>query len=159
MRMQVVRVPVGGGRVRVLNDAYNANPDSMAAALDTLATLSPEAGGRRVAVLADMFELGSASDDLHRAVVRRALADRSGLDRLVLLGERMAAAAVALGQSPDPTGRVVAIADSGDEACRVAAAHIRAGDLVLLKGSRRMRLERVLELFRAAASSVAGAAA
>ncbi|MBX3405453.1 MAG: UDP-N-acetylmuramoyl-tripeptide--D-alanyl-D-alanine ligase [Phycisphaeraceae bacterium] len=158
MRMQVVRVPIGRGEARILNDAYNANPESMAAALETLRTLSPDAGGRRVAVLADMFELGSASDDLHRAVVHHAAAERTGLDVLILLGQRMAAAANVLEHSAHPSGRVVAIVGSDDDACRAAAAHIRAGDLVLLKGSRRMRLERVLETLRGAPSSVAGAA-
>lgn len=158
MRMQVVRVPVGRGEARILNDAYNANPDSMAAAIDTLRALAPDAGGRRVAMLADMFELGSASDDLHRAVVRHAAAGSGGLDLLVLLGPRMTAAAGALEESAARACRVVTIPENGDDACRAAAGHVRAGDVVLLKGSRRMRLERVLESLRAAASAVAGAA-
>lgn len=159
MRMQVLRIPVGGGEARILNDAYNANPESMAAALGTLSSLSPAAGGRRVAVLGDMFELGSASDELHRGVVRRALMDRAGVDLLILIGQRMAAAAGALGQLADPAGRVVAMSGCGDDACRKAALHIRAGDLVLLKGSRRMKLERVLESLGESPSSVAGAPA
>ena len=156
--MQVVRVPIGLGQARILNDAYNANPESMTAAIDTLGTLSPDAGGRRVAILADMFELGSASDDLHRAVLHHAAAEAKELALLILLGPRMSAAADALDRSVNQAGRVVAIGRSDDDACRAAAAHIRAGDVVLLKGSRRMRLERVLETLRAAPSSVAGAA-
>lgn len=159
MRMQVVRVPVAGGEARIINDAYNANPDSMLAALGTLAALHPAAGGRRIAILGSMFELGSASDQMHAAVLQRVAAMGEQIGLVVLVGERMAAAAPVLAQAGWTRERVVVLAEAGDESCRVAAGLIGRGDLVLLKGSRRMRLERVLESAQSAAAAVAGATA
>lgn len=80
-------VPVGGraniedtGYIRIINDCYNANPNSMAASLASLSTLE----GRRVAILGDMKELGAASRDLHRSI--GVLAGKYGIDSLICLG-------------------------------------------------------------------------
>ncbi len=119
----------GRGGARVLDDAYNANPASMAAALDTLRRMP----GRRFAVLGDMAELGEASRALHEAL------DVSGLDGLLLVGREMRALAALHPEAewaPDAEAAAVRAASAWD---------LRAGDVVLVKGSRCMGLERVVE--------------
>ncbi len=135
MRMQVQPLPSG---VTVINDAYNANPASMAAALQTLGA-SPAA--RRVAVLGEMRELGAETECAHEALGR--MAATVGLDLLVVIGSHAAlvrAGAVAAGMSP---ARIVVAADH-TEAGELLRATCQAGDLVLLKGSRGATLEAVL---------------
>jgi UDP-N-acetylmuramoyl-tripeptide--D-alanyl-D-alanine ligase len=139
MRSERRTVALRGGEAVVLLDAYNANPDSMAAALETLCALRPPAGGRRVAILGDMLELGGAEGVLHREAVEAALA-RRGIGLIVLFGPRMAVAAKGL-HAPD---RLVVEPEASDAAAARAAGLVRAGDLVLLKASRGTRLERVL---------------
>ena len=124
----------GPGGIRVLNDAYNANPASMAAALETLCALPAR---RRVALLGDMLELGPTELELHRALLERALA----LD-LVLVGAcgpRMQGAA----RSVTADGRLLVAPDAEDLA-QLLVRRLLPGDLVLLKGSRGMAMERIL---------------
>ncbi len=132
MRMQ----PLTVGSVRVIHDAYNANPSSMRAAL---AALAAREGGRRVCVLGDMLELGEASDRLHEEVGE--LAGDCGVDLAILVGPAMARAAGPLRARGVPCE---VFEDSDDEAMRTIAGMIREGDLVLVKGSRGMRMERVV---------------
>lgn len=129
MRLRVEE-PLPG--VTVLNDAYNANPASMKAALSVLAGLP----GRRVAVLGDMLELGPDELAWHRDVITAA--EESGLDLVVLAGERMSTVA----ESVPPAGE--RWVTSPLEAGRRLAGWLRAGDRVLLKGSRGARVEQVL---------------
>jgi UDP-N-acetylmuramoyl-tripeptide--D-alanyl-D-alanine ligase len=121
--------------VVVINDCYNANPLSMRAALDDLATQAPD-GGRRVAVLGDMLELGPDEAREHAEV--GAYAARSGVDVLVAVGSRSRAAAEAFG------GTVELAADAA-EAASVVASLVRPGDVVLVKASRGIGLEAVTE--------------
>lgn len=134
-RMEVTR---RGDGVTIVNDAYNANPDSMRAALQTLATLgeaSPE--GRTWAVLGEMLELGAASTAAHEALGR--LAVELQLSRLVAVGEgarpiqRGAVAARREGQSP---GEEIVFVSDVDDAYGLLSARLRSGDVVLLKSSR-----------------------
>jgi UDP-N-acetylmuramoyl-tripeptide--D-alanyl-D-alanine ligase len=127
------RVALGVGAM-VINDCYNANPLSMRAALDDLA--SHEAGGRRIAVLGDMLELGPAEDEHHRDV--GAYAATAGVDVLVTVGPRAARMLDAF------DGEGYAVADAG-EAAALAADLIGAGDVVLVKGSRGVGLEVVAD--------------
>ena len=138
MRME----PLEAGGVRILSDAYNANPDSMLAALATLEALP---AARKIAVLGDMLELGDESPALHEEVLRRA-ATIPDVAALILVGPLMAAAAERL---EDP--RIVLIPDLDPAGAAAAADRIAPGDLVLLKGSRRMRLERLIPVLRARA--------
>lgn len=138
--MRLERLEIGG--VRVLNDAYNANPDSMRAGLATLAEIGAGAP-RRVAVLGDMLEMGEHSEPEHRAL-GEALAARSDLDLIVLVGPAMRHAAAAIGD-----GRAVWMADLDEARAAEVATLVRDGDLVYLKGSRRMRLERLVPALRA----------
>ena len=134
-RMEVSERPDG---VVVLNDAYNANPDSMEAALVALAGLRRPAG-RLVAVLGDMLELGDGAAAAHVAVGRRARA--LGVDELLAVG----AFAADLARGFAETGGV---GDTFGDAGEIAP-HLRgrlgARDVVLVKASRGLALERVAD--------------
>lgn len=133
MRLALQRL----GDVTVINDAYNANPESMLAALRTLHEVAPE-GGRRVAILGDMLELGDSSEAAHLeiadAIVREGLAHAAAL-----VGHRAAAMAGPL----RARGLEVLVASPGGSEAEQAASLVSPGDTVLLKGSRGIRLERV----------------
>lgn len=129
--------PVECAGVRVLNDAYNAHPDSMSAALDTFLRWANGAS-RRVVILGDMLELGPASPQAHASLGR--CLDTLPLDLIVLAGSAMRHAADAL--RPGTPLRYVEALD--DQQARDIASLLRPGDAVLLKASRGMRLERVL---------------
>ncbi len=157
--MRLERVEAGG--VRLLNDAYNANPDSMRAALATFGELASGTGtGRRVVVLGDMLELGEAAPAMHAEIVD-ALAAMPELDLVVLVGPLMQGAAERLRRHA-AAGMLVRMDELDDRAAAGLAAMLRPGDLVLVKGSRRMRLERLVAALRAAPARgpkrVAGAA-
>jgi UDP-N-acetylmuramoyl-tripeptide--D-alanyl-D-alanine ligase len=135
--MEVTDRPDG---VTVVNDAYNANPDSVQAALAALVEL---AGGRATwAVLGEMRELGEAHDAEHEAVGR--LAAELGVDRLVVVGS--GAAAVLQGARLGGSGvqEAVLVADV-DAAVDLLVREVAAGDVVLVKASRRIGLERLAE--------------
>lgn len=134
--------PVEADGIRFLNDAYNANPASVLAALETLNDLQHP--GRKIAVLGDMLELGPGSDDFHREAGRQAM--RCRLDGLFCVGPLAALIAAGAVRSGMSSGRVEALADV-DEAAGILRERLRPGDLVLLKGSRGVGLEQVLEIF------------
>ncbi|MBF0590362.1 MAG: UDP-N-acetylmuramoyl-tripeptide--D-alanyl-D-alanine ligase [Magnetococcales bacterium] len=122
----------------VIDDTYNANPGSMEAALRTLAAQAPE--GHRVAVLGDMLELGVNSTDLHEA-----LADvlvRCGVERLFTAGPQMKALHDAIPGTPGVTSHYRA--QTSDWIGGIAS-HLKAGDVVLVKGSRGMKMEQIVK--------------
>ncbi len=138
MRMESLRL----GSVFVVNDAYNANPMSMRAALEAFGNI-PTNDARRVAVLGDMRELGPESARYHREVVELALS--SGLDRLVLVGPRMQIAAGTVELSPEIASRLhvdVFGFEDPESFMDTIGSVIEPGDAVLLKGSRAVALER-----------------
>jgi UDP-N-acetylmuramoyl-tripeptide--D-alanyl-D-alanine ligase len=143
-RGEVKRLASG---VTVLDDAYNANPLAVRRALDVIAS-EPHAR-RRVAVLGEMLELGPESVRLHEECGRAAV--RSKIDVLVTVGKESARAlgeaAVAAGLA---RGAVTHFADSM-AAAEAVAALVQPGDVVLVKGSRGVRLERVVERLHGAA--------
>jgi len=132
--------------IHILNDAYNANPNSMRAALETVATLS--IGRRRLAVLGDMRELGRSSERYHKEIGE--LAGSGILDWLACVGEQsclIAESAIAAGMSPNS----VVHYPNADAAAADVPRRVHAGDLVLIKASRGIRLEKVaqaIETFR-----------
>ncbi len=141
-RMEVAERADG---VTVVNDAYNANPDSVAAALEALVAM---AGGRRTwAVLGEMRELGAVSAEEHEAVGR--LAVRLGVSRLVAVGT--AAARVHAAATQEGSGVESATVPDADAALEILRAELRPGDVVLVKASRAARLERVGEALLAGA--------
>jgi UDP-N-acetylmuramoyl-tripeptide--D-alanyl-D-alanine ligase len=132
--------------VTVINDAYNANPESMRAALTTLAELA-RAGRHTWAVLGDMLELGGAAADEHAALGR--FAAQSGVEHLVAIGEHAAqitSAAVAAGL---PSTRVVQVTDKA-AAVAVVTSDLGPGDVVLVKASRGLALDTVADEILAA---------
>jgi UDP-N-acetylmuramoyl-tripeptide--D-alanyl-D-alanine ligase len=133
-----MEVTTTGDGLTVVNDAYNANPESMRAALRALVDMSR--GRRSWAVLGAMGELGSAADDEHDAVGR--LAVRLGVDRLVAIGP--AARRIHLGASLEGSwnGESVAVADLA-AAADLLRDELRPGDVVLVKASRAVGLERL----------------
>jgi UDP-N-acetylmuramoyl-tripeptide--D-alanyl-D-alanine ligase len=127
--------------VRVLDDAYNANADSMAAALQTLQELPCQ--GRRLAVLGDMAELGPHSQAAHEEMGR--LAAQLGIGQLFAVGTM--ASVVARAARGAGLTRVFEFADV-ETAATAVSRFVRPGDLVLLKASRVARLERIGEALR-----------
>lgn len=121
--------------LRVLNDTYNANSDSMRKAIDALCDIP--CAGKRVAVLGDMLELGVAGDSEHEAIGR--YIQQSSIDRLFTFGERARL-----------FGREAAVVGWGhfgsrEELLAALLPVLSEGDVVLFKGSRGMRLEQVVE--------------
>ncbi len=127
--------------VRLLDDSYNANADSMVAALETLQALPCK--GRRVAILGDMAELGSYSQPAHQEIGRRAA--ELGVGQLFAVGKW--AAEIARGARAGGLTRVLEFNDVLSAANAVKQ-FVRSGDLVLLKASRATRIERIGELLR-----------
>jgi UDP-N-acetylmuramoyl-tripeptide--D-alanyl-D-alanine ligase len=143
-RMDITRTPEG---IIVLNDAYNASPTSMAAALRSFRHL---AGKRRLAVLGEMLELGDHSRAEHEAVGR--LAVESDVDIVIVVGA--AAQPIADGaRAAAAGGRLVIEVDDADGALVAVSEHARKGDAVLVKASRAVGLERVAEALTAAVSA------
>ncbi|HEY6568394.1 MAG TPA: UDP-N-acetylmuramoyl-tripeptide--D-alanyl-D-alanine ligase [Actinomycetota bacterium] len=131
------------GGVTVLNDAYNANPESMAAALRTARWMAGD--GRCIAVLGAMAELGPIADREHERVGE--LAARLRIDRVITVGQDAALIATAAereGVEPEN----VAAYDGIDEALADVRAHAGAGDVVVCKASRVAGLERLAEALR-----------
>jgi UDP-N-acetylmuramoyl-tripeptide--D-alanyl-D-alanine ligase len=141
-RMEVVERDDG---VTVVNDAYNANPDSVRAALEALAAMSK--GRRSWAVLGEMRELGAAAAPEHAAV--GTLAVRLGLSRVLVVGDGAreiyeAARETAVPRTTQLGEEPVFVADV-DEAVALLRTQLRPGDIVLVKASRAAGLERVAQ--------------
>jgi UDP-N-acetylmuramoyl-tripeptide--D-alanyl-D-alanine ligase len=137
--------PVGGrsvwkraGDVSILDDTYNASPASVRAALDTLA--ARRAGHRAIVVLGDMLELGALSDEAHREVGR--LVAALPADELVGLG-RGTALAVEAARAAGLTHAHHAA--TFEDTVAHLLKRLAPGDVVLVKGSRGMRMERVVD--------------
>jgi UDP-N-acetylmuramoyl-tripeptide--D-alanyl-D-alanine ligase len=136
-RMELLETAAG---VTVLNDAYNANPSSMWAALLTLSRFELPTGARRIAVLGDMRELGPHHDEEHRIVGERTA--ELGIDVVVGVGSGGTAIAAAAGRDRGIDAH--AVADAA-EAVALVATMVRPGDAVLVKGSRALGLEHVAD--------------
>ncbi len=137
MRLELRSLP---GGVTVVNDTYNANPGSVRAAVETFLTLV--ARGRRWVVLGDMLELGSHSIVAHQQI-GEFIASR-GVDMLVTVGRESEPASRAFEQSA-AAGRKGRHLPGHEEAAALLLAELRAGDILLVKASRGMTLERVVE--------------
>jgi UDP-N-acetylmuramoyl-tripeptide--D-alanyl-D-alanine ligase len=132
-RMEVLQP---GGGITVINDAYNASPDSTAAALKTLAQIR-EPGQRTVAVLGEMAELGEFSHDEHDRLGR--LVVRLNIGKLVVVGEGARHIHAAAGLEGSWDGESVFVPDL-DAAYDLLREQLRAGDVVLVKSSKSARL-------------------
>ncbi len=132
-RGEIFTAPVEGGVATVIDDAYNANPASMAAAIAALGARSVGAGGRRVAVLGEMRELGAESAALHKEMAQDLEAAK--IDSVLVVGE----AARPLYDTV-PESRRLGFASDVDAAIPTVLAALRPGDAVLIKGSNAMRM-------------------
>jgi UDP-N-acetylmuramoyl-tripeptide--D-alanyl-D-alanine ligase len=141
-RSQIVSLPSG---VHLLNDCYNANPGSMAMALQTLAELKDR--GRAAAALGDMLELGGASVQEHRQLGRRAA--QAGVDYLVVYGNFRLEVAAGAREGGLPASRIFPIRRLADGA-RVLQELLEPGDWLLVKGSRSMHMEGLIDLLEEA---------
>ncbi|QMU55644.1 MAG: UDP-N-acetylmuramoyl-tripeptide--D-alanyl-D-alanine ligase [Candidatus Mycalebacterium zealandia] len=135
MRMQVYEVLDG---VVLINDCYNANPDSVAAALEELGRLK-KSGGRAIAVLGDMLELGDLSGQYHYEAGEKAA--RCGVDILIAFGEEARHIRAGAGD-----GVRVEKTVSHEEAADIIKSVVRRGDFILIKGSRAMAMEKIARM-------------
>ena len=131
------------GGATLIDDSYNANPDSVRAAIDVLATLD----GTRVLVLGDMGEVGEQGPQFHTEVGD--YARERGLEHLLALGSACAGSVAAFGESGEHF-------DSIDSLCTRAAALAQVGTTILVKGSRSMRMERAVQILAGTTATPAG---
>ncbi len=137
MRMEVV--PLKGGKT-LINDAYNANPYSMELALEALAEAKGK--GRAVAVLGDMLELGSFTKEAHEQIGKKV--SELSIDFLLVLGEEASTVVESAIRHGFPMERA-RIAENHSEAISLLRQMIQDGDWILVKGSRRMAMEKIVE--------------
>jgi UDP-N-acetylmuramyl pentapeptide synthase len=139
-RSQIQDLPSG---VHLLNDCYNANPGSMATALCTLMEL--KGSGRAAAALGDMLELGTHTAEAHRELGRQAA--QAGLDFLVIYGNHRQEVAAGVEEAGLPAPQLFPV-DSKEEGARLLQDFLRPGDWLLVKGSRSMHMENIIELLK-----------
>ncbi|RLQ88186.1 UDP-N-acetylmuramoylalanyl-D-glutamyl-2,6-diaminopimelate--D-alanyl-D-alanine ligase [Notoacmeibacter ruber] len=131
----------GGGGATLIDESYNANPASMAATLDELGQMTPGEGGRRIAILGEMRELGERSADYHAALVGPI--EAAGVDVVLTIGDDMQALQEAL-----PEGVEGRHCDDLDELARQTRETLREGDIALVKGSNGLGLSRLVAVLR-----------
>ena len=134
-----------GGRLTLIDESYNASPAAMEAALAVLGTTAPGEGGRRVAVLGDMLELGEDAERLHGALAAPLVAAK--VDRVFLVGKAMAALESAL-----PAALRGGLFPYADAAIPSLLDFLRPGDVVTVKGSHAGRIDRIVERLRRSAT-------
>ncbi|NLH96479.1 MAG: UDP-N-acetylmuramoyl-tripeptide--D-alanyl-D-alanine ligase [Clostridiaceae bacterium] len=134
MRLNIIRC---NGLI-VINDVYNASPQSVKAAIDVLDEIE---AGRRIAVLGDMLELGSWSADAHRETGAYVAGSRT--DLLIAVGKAAAHIAEGAAGAGFPGSRTAVLANNG-EAIRYLQGIVRRGDAILVKGSRGMMMEEIV---------------
>ena len=151
---QRLELPPGthaGGAFDLIDDSYNANPTSMRAAFAVLAGANLGPGGRRIAVLGDMLELGTEAASLHHGLAQPLIA--GNIDLVFCCGPAMRALYDAL-----PTGRRGLWAPDSQSLAGLVAERLRPGDVVLVKGSLGSRMARVIERLASGASPSAASA-
>jgi UDP-N-acetylmuramoyl-tripeptide--D-alanyl-D-alanine ligase len=152
-RTQGLTFPAGRGGiqelsngVRIIDDSYNASPEAMKCSLDRLAGMATS--GRRIWAAGDMLELGDWSEDAHREVGEHA--GRLGIDALFAVGDYASFIAAGAESGGIPATQIACF-DTAGEAGRAIAGEIRSGDLLLVKGSRGVHMEHVIEALRKSA--------
>lgn len=126
----------------ILDDTYNAAPASTAAALEVLKAFYPADGGRRIAALGTMAELGSHTEEQHRHIGWKAA--EVGVDLLLCAGEPARDIARGAREAGMPENQMVEVKDA-EEAGRYLDKEIKTGDVILVKGSQSMRMERAVK--------------
>jgi len=132
-RMEIIELP----HLLLINDAYNASPEAMVAALQTLALFAQERGGESWAFLGKMRELGESSQSDHAAI--GTLASELGIDNVVCIGAPEYASSIA------ENSHTSVFHCDGKDSAREIAGNINQGDVVLVKASRSEKLEELAE--------------
>lgn len=140
MRMEIF---MGTQNIKVINDVYNANPDSVVAAISALASM--EAPGRRVCILGDMLELGDYSEEGHEKVGR--FAAESKMDLLIAVGKMSSAIINGAGNSKGGSIELYSFG-TNQEVIDNLKNIIKSNDTILIKGSRGMKMENIVESLR-----------
>lgn len=140
-RERIVLSPVDELAIEMIDDAFNANPTSMAAALEVLAATTPDGRGRRVAILGDMLELGEAGPALHAGIAD--LPAMARIDTVHTVGPLMAHLDAAL-----PGALRGVHSDTPEEMAQALPRTLRAGDVLLIKGSKGIRVSHVVDALR-----------
>lgn len=137
------KVALPAGVITLIDESYNASPVSMRAAIDVLAASKPVSGGRRIAVLGDMLELGPSSAAMHASLAEPLI--RNGIDLVFLVGQQMAAL-----ESELPSAMRGGRSAGSDEAVPQIIAQLRDGDVVTVKASHGIRTDRIVRAILAA---------
>ena len=132
MRLQSINI----NGFRIINDAYNANPDSVQSALELFSDL--HANGEKIAVLGDMLELGEQSDRLHLQIGENI---PTNLDLLITVGKLSRQIA----KGAEKRISHIISCDSAEDVVPIIDRHLSDGDIILIKGSRRLKLEQIVE--------------
>ena len=140
-RLALLRLNDGG---RILNDTYNANPDSMRVALETLAGIKISKKGQRIAVLADMAELGAYAAEEHQKV-GELIPEMGKIDVAIFFGRHMRRAYEAIAQADRPARVTSFFFRKKEKLIRVLNDLRTPKDVILVKGSRSMKMEEVVE--------------
>ena len=143
------RVGRNGDSFELIDDSYNASPASMRASFQVLAAATPGAGGRRIAVLGDMLELGPDSAKLHAGLAEAIVAAK--IDQVFTCGQYMARLHDAL-----PTALRAAHAPNSDALVPLVRGAVRAGDVVVVKGSLGSRMGRIVDALLAGTANTNG---
>jgi len=152
MRLDVSHVGRSPHGVVLINDAYNASPESMWTAIETLASHplpNPARGGRRVLVLGDMLELGSDEKEAHFRLGHQIVKLATGIDKVILAGRLSAFTAQPL-EANWSSDRYDVFDSWNETACQQTASMLKSGDVVLIKASRSVGLERLVPHIEAA---------
>ncbi len=136
MRMEVRRI----GNIKIINDSYNSNPLSMKQAIEALRDLTTK--GRKVLIAGDMLELGNLSGRFHHLVGKQAA--ECGVDLIVAVG-KLAQHVAEGAREAGMNRKKIRLCNIIDEAADVAMDLIKKGDTVLVKGSRAMKMEQIVE--------------
>ena len=132
------KIDLDDGSFVLIDDAYNASPVSIAAALEVLAGSRPGPSGRRIAVLGDMLELGETSEELHRRLAQNI--ESSGIDLVFTAGDMMRHLHNAL-----PAGQAAAWMPTAEEIIPLVIQELQTGDVVLVKGSAGSKMSRIVD--------------
>jgi UDP-N-acetylmuramoyl-tripeptide--D-alanyl-D-alanine ligase len=139
MSMRMQRLIIDG--ITVINDTYNSNPTSMKMAVDFLKEL--ESDGKKILVVGDMLELGDQSDELHESIGKY-IAESNIVETLITVGKKasiIAESAIKSGISKD----IVIVCEDNSEASNHLRQLLKSGDIVLIKGSRGMKMEGIVK--------------
>lgn len=140
MRMDIINTTRG---IKIINDAYNANPESMKAAINVLKSFKSE--GRRIVVTGDMLELGTVSEKEHYNI--GVYAASMDIDIIVSIGNFSQAVKIGATAFGADSGNLYAF-PAKEEAALLLEEILKAGDIVLVKGSRAMKLEYIVDFLR-----------